>query len=315
MIDKSLAIQTVDLSKRFNGFDALKKLNIEVEPNTVYGFLGHNGSGKTTTLRLLTGLSSPTAGHAYVFGYDCAEQDIEFRRIIGYLPDVPSFFGFMNGLQYLTYCGELFGLDHGSSMKKAHELIELTGLKEAALRKANKYSRGMKQRLGMAAALVGDPRVVFLDEPISALDPVGRVDILSIIERLKERATVFLSTHIINDVERVCDKVGIIDHGKLVVSQSVKSLKKESTKQGFEVKLVEDPTEILPEIQGREWCDEASCIVGEDGAFKLTAYVSDENQARQDLSQMIAKHKYNLLSFNATQISLEDVFIKLAGGK
>ncbi|MCL2140542.1 MAG: ABC transporter ATP-binding protein [Dehalococcoidia bacterium] len=315
MIDKNLAIQTIGLSKIFGGFTALDKLNIEVEPNSVYGFLGPNGSGKTTAIRLLTGLSAPSKGHSYIFGYDSFARDMEARRMIGYLPDVPSFFSFMNGVQYLTYCGELFGIDHTSAQKKAHELIELTGLQEAALRKTSKYSRGMKQRLGMAAALVGNPKVVFLDEPVSALDPIGRADILNIIDDLRDNMAVFFSTHILSDVERICDKVGIIDHGKLIVSNSVKSLKEENTKQGFEIKLKEDPSAILSAIREYQWCTEASCSATDDNIFKLLVYVTDENQARQGLQQLVIQHSFSLLSFNSTQVSLEDIFLKLAGGK
>jgi len=315
MIDKNLAIQTIDLKKKFYNFTALKKLNIEVEPNTVYGFLGPNGSGKTTAIRLLTGLSAPSSGHSYIFGYDSFARDMEARRIIGYMPDVPSFFGFMNGLQYLTYCGELFGIDHKSAQTKANELIELIELKEAALRKTSQYSRGMKQKLGLAAALVGNPKVVFLDEPVSALDPIGRAIILDIIKGLREHTTVFFSTHILSDVERVCDKVGIIDRGKLIVSQSIHDLKKEYAKKGFEVKLAENPTDALSDIRSRQWCDDVVCSVNEDNTYTLTAYVSDENQASQELLQIVHQNNYHILSFNAINVSLENIFIRLAGGK
>jgi len=315
MIDQNLAIQTIDLKKKFHSFTALKKLNIEVEPNTVYGFLGPNGSGKTTAIRLLTGLSAPSSGHSYIFGYDSFARDMEARRIIGYMPDVPSFFGFMNGLQYLTYCGELFGIDHKSAQTKANELIELIELKEAALRKTSQYSRGMKQKLGLAAALVGNPKVVFLDEPVSALDPIGRAIILDIIKGLREHTTVFFSTHILSDVERVCDKVGIIDHGKLIVSQNIHDLKKEYAKKGFEIKLAENPTNALVDIRSRQWCDDVASSVNEDNTYTLTTYVSDENQASQELLQIVNQNNYHVLSFNAINVSLENIFITLAGGK
>jgi len=315
MIDKNLAIQTINLSKKFINFTALSKLSIDVEPNTIYGFLGPNGSGKTTAIRLLTGLSAPSNGHSYIFGYDSFARDMEARRIIGYMPDVPSFFGFMNGLQYLTYCGELFGIDHKSARSKANELIEITGLKEAAMRKTTKYSRGMKQKLGLAAALVGNPKVVFLDEPVSALDPIGRASILDIIKGLREHTTVFFSTHILSDVERVCDKVGIIDHGKLIVSKNIKDLKKEYTRKGFEVKLSEDPAAILPVIHACQWCSDISNSANEDNTYALTVFVSDENQASQELLQILNQNGSHVLNFNAINVSLENIFIQLAGGE
>ncbi|MCL2474613.1 MAG: ABC transporter ATP-binding protein [Chloroflexi bacterium] len=312
MKNKDLAIQTIGLNKSFGTFTALEDLNIEVEPNTVYGFLGPNGSGKTTAIRLLTGLSSPTKGISCIFGYDSFARDMKARRIIGYLPDVPSFFSFMNGLQYLTYCGELFGINHQSAQKKAHELIERTGLKEATFRKTGKYSRGMKQRLGLAATLVGNPKVIFLDEPVSALDPIGRADVLDIIKDLREHTAVFLSTHILNDVERVCDKVGIIDHGNLIVSQNVKDLKKEYAKKGFEIKFTEDPSVILHIIRMQKWCEGVSCSVCEDNKYKLTVNVLDNAKAGKELLQIITQSDLSLVSFNTLEISLEDVFMRLA---
>ncbi|MCL2475342.1 MAG: ABC transporter ATP-binding protein [Chloroflexi bacterium] len=314
MINKDLAVQTINLKKDFNQFTALNNLNIEVEPNTVYGFLGPNGSGKTTAIRLLTGLSYPSSGHSYIYGYESFAKDMQVRRIIGYLPDVPSFFGFMSGLQYLTYCGQVFGLEYKASQKQAHELLELTGIKEATHRNTNKYSRGMKQRLGLAAALVGNPKVVFLDEPVSALDPIGRANVLDIIRNLKTHTTVFLSTHILSDVERVCDKVGIIDHGNLLVSKDINDLKKDYSKKGFEVKLSEDPATVLAIIRNKEWCQEAAYVLDTDGYYKLTVYVTEKTKAGQELQQIMALHGYDMISFNAIAVSLENIFMKLARG-
>jgi len=314
MINKELAIQTINLKKDFNNLTALNNLSIEVKPNTVYGFLGPNGSGKTTAIRLLTGLSYPSSGHSYIYGYESFAKDMQVRRIIGYLPDVPSFFNFMSGLQYLTYCGQIFGLEYNASQKQAHELLELTGIKEATHRHTNKYSRGMKQRLGLAAALVGKPKVVFLDEPVSALDPIGRANVLDIIRELKTNTTVFISTHILSDIERVCDQVGIIDHGNLLVSKDINDLKKDYSKKGFEVKLSEDPTSILPIIRNEEWCVEASYALDNAGSYKLTVYVTEEARASKELQQIISLNGYNMISFNTITVSLENIFMKLARG-
>ena len=313
MINKNLAIQTINLSRKFNKFTALENLSIEVEPNTVYGFLGPNGSGKTTAIRLLTGLAQPSSGKAYVYGYDSFSRDMQARRIIGYLPDVPSFYSFMTGLQYLTYCGELFGLEHEASKKQAYTLLEMTGIKEAAHRHAVKYSRGMKQRLGLAAALVGGPKVVFLDEPVSALDPIGRAHILDIIKNLKKRTTVFLSTHILSDAERVCDQVGIINHGRLLVSQGIDDLKRAYSKNRFEVTLNDEPINALPIIRAQEWCTSAVSSPQTNGTHSLIVYISDEARATKELQQILSAHQYSMTSFSFSRESLEDVFLKLTG--
>ena len=315
MINKNLAIQTVNLSKRFGKLTALDNLNLEVTPNSIYGFLGPNGSGKTTAIRLMIGLSRPNTGNAYVYGLNCTARKMEARQIIGYLPDVPQFFGYMTGLDFLVFCGKLFGLDFKEAQKRAWPLLELTGIEDAAKRKANGYSRGMKQRLGLAASMMGNPKVLFLDEPVSAMDPLGRADVLDIIKSIKKKATVFISTHILTDVERISDKVGVIDHGRLLVSESIHTLKQKFSQNCITVNTLEDPLPLLSIIKTQEWCSEVTCGINEQRLPELVVYLKDPIAARDALPKLICQHGYTIINYITTQPTLEDIFIKLAGVK
>ena len=310
-----LAIQTIGLSKNFGNFAALKDLNLQIEPNSVYGFLGPNGSGKTTTIKLLIGLSQPSAGHSYIYGIDSADRNLQTHRLIGYLPDVPAFHKYMTGLQYLIWCGELFGFTYDDAQKRAYKQLDRTGLSDAANRKTGGYSRGMKQRLGLAAALIGDPKVLFLDEPVSALDPNGRSTVLEIIKDLKESKTIFLSTHILADVERVCDKVGIISGGSLIVSQSVNDLKRQYTQNRFLLRFDQDPTPLLQQIQGQSWCIEAHVGENEEGILTLLVHAADEAKAKDELPQIATQRGFTLTRYEIVQPSLEDIFMQLTGAK
>ena len=312
-IDHNLAIQTIDLSKKFGALTALDNLCLEVEPHSIYGFLGPNGSGKTTAIRLMLGLSHPSSGNAYVYGFNSTKRQTEARQMIGYMPDVPNFFGYMSGLDYLIFCGKLFGLDYKEASQRAWPLLEMTGIKEAAKRKGNNYSRGMRQRLGLAASMMGEPRVLFLDEPVSAMDPLGRADVLDIIKQIQNKTTVFLSTHILSDVERVSDKVGIIDHGRLLVSANMQELKHQFSENCITVQILEEPSSLASFIRTQEWCSEVTVKSNEQGLGEMVIYLKDHLAARDNLPKLICQQGFTIINYMTTQPSLEDIFIKLAG--
>ena len=203
---------------------ALDHLNLTVPSGSIFGFLGPNGAGKTTTLRLLTGLATATEGTGTVAGVAIGGTGGQLARNIGYLDQDPRFYGWMNGRELLNMVGQLHGL-HGAALRqRVGEVLEIVGLQDAAQRRIGGYSGGMRQRLGIGQALINQPRVLFLDEPVSSLDPEGRRDVLEIISRLRGTATVFMSTHILNDVERVCDRVAILNVGHLVVEGPIDEL-------------------------------------------------------------------------------------------
>ena len=217
------AVEIEKLTKKFGAVAAVYNLTLHVPKGTVFGFLGPNGAGKTTTLRILLGLAAPTAGEVRILGKNIRE-DRSYLRRVGFLPDVPVFYNWMTAREYLRFTGELFGLEPAPLSRKIEELLELVGLQKEKKRIGG-FSRGMKQRLGLAQALVNDPEIVFLDEPTSALDPIGRKEVLDSINAFKDRVTVFFSSHILADVERVCSRAAIIDRVELVTEGSIAELR------------------------------------------------------------------------------------------
>jgi ABC-2 type transport system ATP-binding protein len=213
------AVSTRGLTKRFGGgrgVVALDGLDLDVPAGSVFGLLGPNGAGKTTTLRLITGLARPTAGSVSIDGRPVGGGGPEAGREIGVLDQDPRYYGWMTGRELVEFAGRLQGLPAADARARAAETLERVGLADAAHRRLAGYSGGMRQRLGIAQALVARPRLLLLDEPVSSLDPEGRRDLLALIDELSADATVIVSTHVLADVERVCDRVGILDHGRLV---------------------------------------------------------------------------------------------------
>ena len=212
------AISVRGLTKTYGSFHALDSVDLDVPEGSVYGFLGPNGAGKTTTLRILTGLAKPTSGSATIFGAPAGSAAA--RAAVGFLPDVPGFYEWMTAEEFLRFAGGLFGLARGVLDERVRVLLGLAGLGDVDT-KIGGFSRGMKQRLGVAQALVNAPRLLMLDEPTSALDPLGRKEVLDMVAALGGRTTVFFSTHILADVERVCDQVAILDRGKVVAQAPI----------------------------------------------------------------------------------------------
>ncbi len=216
-----IAIETINLEKTYAvGFwrkkprVALRPLNLTVEEGEVFGFLGPNGAGKTTTLKLLTGLVFPTGGTARILGKD--KNDSEVKAQIGFLPEQPYFYDYLTAKELLGYYAQLSGVQPKGRSRKIDALLERVGLKDAARLQLRKFSKGMLQRVGLAQAILHDPKVVFLDEPMSGLDPMGRREVRDLIEELKQQGkTVFFSTHILSDAEALCDRVAVIHQGEL----------------------------------------------------------------------------------------------------
>ena len=308
------AIKTENLTKRFGEIVAVDKLDLAIDERAVFGFLGPNGAGKTTTVKMLTGLSAPTEGKAYICGQEVTQGSVEVRKNFGFLPDVPAFYDWMTGEEYLHFAGELYGMTYPAITKRSAELLDLVEIKKSAKRKVGGYSRGMKQRLGIAQAMLNHPKVLFLDEPTSALDPIGRRDVLDLIGKLKEEATVFMSTHILSDVERVCDCVAIIDKGRLLVTSTVEELRHKYSRSTFDIEFAEDGKAFVDSIQSKPWFVKSEkAIVNGAPTLKITA--RDVGAAQKELPHLIAASNLTLLRYELAQPSLEDIFVEVVNGK
>lgn len=303
------AIQIENLVKTYGPVRALDGLSLEVERGSIFGFLGPNGAGKTTTIRILTGLAHPTSGKARVAGVEIGHNGALARRI-GYLPEEPAFYGWMSAQEFLEYIGRLFGLNGSACRKRAEELLQKVGLWEVRKRRIRGFSRGMRQRLGIAQALVNQPEVLFLDEPASALDPAGRRDVLELIAGLRGQCSVFMSTHILADVERVCDTVGIIHKGRMVRVARQEELTSAYALPVFRVEVAANGGQSLTEWAakiGREMMVEQVQVDG--NAVRIR--VRDVENARGWLLHVLAESGLAVERFEALKPSLEEVFLNL----
>jgi ABC-2 type transport system ATP-binding protein len=287
---------------------ALDQLNLEVEKNSVFGFLGPNGAGKTTTIKILTGLMSQSSGRAWVAGESVNKNNTSLRRKIGYLGQEQKMYGWMKGQELLQFVGEIFGLSKRERVLKAGELLEMAGLKDAAHKKVSSYSGGMLQRLGIAQALVGKPEVLLLDEPTSSLDPIGRKEVLDFIAALRENCTVFMSTHILADVERVCDTIAIINKGKLIIEGNTDQLRRKYAPKVIEVEL-NDQEQL---IKMDEYL-ESEGLQHRINKEKILVSISpgDQDTDKHKILRFVTDNNLDISRFELVSMTLEDVFIRL----
>ena len=306
----SPAVELRGLTKRFGDTLALDRVDLQVQPGAVFGFLGRNGAGKTTALRILSGLARPTAGTARLLGHDVEHAPDVVRSRIGFLPDVPGFYPWMTAREYLHFAGRLFGLDSATLDTRASALLEMAGLAGVDTRVGG-FSRGMKQRLGIAQALINAPSLLMLDEPTSALDPIGRREVLEMVASLRGRTTVFFSTHILADVERVCDAVAILERGRVVASAGIDELTSRASANRLMVELEGDgaAATLASTLAGRPWLKSL-----ETTARTLHMAVSDLAVAQRETPAAIAAAGLALHRFEIEEASLEDVFVELVGG-
>jgi len=279
---------------------ALDNLNLQVNQGEIFGFLGPNGAGKSTTLKILMHLLHPTSGEARILGKPVSSVSMHSR--IGYLPENPYFYDYLTAEELLTYIGGLFGFRQPDLSKKVASLLEMVGLREARSIQLRKFSKGMVQRIGVAQAIINDPEIVFLDEPMSGLDPLGRMEVRRIIMSLKARGvTVFFSSHILPDVESLCDRVAILDKGKLQEVGALDEILKVRI-EGHEVILSGWSADILNPLQ--ESCEEVRTM-----GDRLRIRVSNPAQMEAVLS-IVFNNKLELISLNPIRPSLEEYFFR-----
>lgn len=306
-------IRCENLSKHFGKVVALDALSLTIEKGAVFGFLGPNGAGKTTTLRLFAGLTHPTAGRVWVGGEEVSVNSLHLRSSIGYLPESPAFYGWMTGREFLCFTGGLYGLDGAATKARAEEMLQRVNLTEAADRRVKGYSRGMQQRLGLAQALINRPEILLLDEPASALDPMGRRDMLETIRSLKGETTVFISTHILADVERICDRIAIVNRGKLVTMGAIDELRAQRQRALFEIEFQEDMAQVASRLEAVPWV-RSSEVLQRNERSVLQVEVTDLERAKKELPGLLVESGLTLLRYELTSVSLEEIFMELVDG-
>ena len=304
-------VRTHGLGKTFRvGFwarrvRAVTDLSLEVRAGEIFGLLGPNGAGKTTTLKMLLGFVRPTAGEAFI-GEERVGT-VASRRHLGYLPENPALYEFLRGDEYLVFAGRLAGLSRHDARRSAVRLLERVGLAGRADRPIRKFSKGMVQRLALAQALLGDPRIVILDEPMSGLDPIGRKDVRDLILELREEGrTVLFSTHILSDEEAICDRVGLLVEGRLTDCGALADLVAPGAR-AVELVVENAGPELVARLQG-----DGTRVLQRDRATVLT--FSDEGRARAALSAAVVAGA-TVVSLTPHRRSLEELFVSRARGK
>lgn len=300
-------LEISDLRMSFGSHQVLQGLNMVVPENSIFGFVGKNGAGKTTTMRIVVGLLKPDSGTVKVCGEEVVYGDTKTNRHIGFLPDVPEFYGYMRPMEYLKLCGEITGLPSKKIKERSEELLELVGLKDVN-RRIGGFSRGMKQRLGIAQALLNEPKLLICDEPTSALDPIGRRQILDILASIKGRTTVVFSTHILADVERICDRIAVLDQGILVLSGTISEIQKQYQRNSFMIKFA--TADQAAEFSGSEELQQLGVkVVQEENVLAIT--IEDHSLRGQVLIDLLAAKQITPEKFEVVEPTLESLFAEV----
>jgi ABC-2 type transport system ATP-binding protein len=316
MTTRPSAVATEGLTKHYPGVQALTDLTLEVPAGSIYGFLGPNGAGKTTALKLLAGLTRPTSGTAAVAGIPI-DAGPTYRQQVGYLGQEPRFYGWMSGRETIAFVGSLYPPQARPDKARVQEVIDLVGIADAADRPTKTYSGGMRQRLGIAQALVARPKVLLLDEPASALDPIGRREVLELMEAIKGEVTVFYSTHILDDVQRVSDHVAILDHGRLVRAQPTAQLLSSFSADRMRVVLgfATDETALalaaIPGVTSVEPTDRDA----DSRSYLLRIDPDRSSTVQRGVTRLAADADLTVIDNSLVREGLEDIFMRLVDTK
>lgn len=289
-----------NLKKNFGTKQVLCGLNMSVPEHSIFGFIGKNGAGKTTAMKAILGLLKTDSGEISIMNEKVSFGQTNTNRHIGYLPDVPEFYSYMTPLEFLTLCGEVCGMDKTDIGTRSNELLEMVGLGQENCRIKN-FSRGMKQRLGIAQALLNRPKLLICDEPTSALDPVGRKEILDILLAAKKQTTVLFSTHILSDVERICTEVAFLHNGKIAMQGTISELRNKHSSNGFIIEtekkeVTNTLTEVFSELQHTE--ENVLVFQGNESRFF-------------DIMKYISKNEIPIQKIERIEPSLESLFLEM----
>ncbi len=306
---KEPAVETVELTKNYNGLVAVDKLNLRIEEGEIFGFLGPNGSGKTTSILMLLGLTEPTSGTARICGYNSTREPLKVKSLAGYVPENVGFYDDLSAGYNLAYIARLNDIPEAVISSRVEETLEIVGLKGMVKRKVREFSKGMKQRLAIADILMKMPKVAFLDEPTAGIDPKGIRQMLDLIARIaRERnMTIIMSSHQLAQVQRICTDVGIMQKGRMVVRGSIDQLGRESLGGGrfkIEVRLAEVTAAIIEAVK------QVKGIIAVDRPEDNLMLISARDDIRHQIAKVIVDNNGLLEQMNVVSYALEDIYMK-----
>lgn len=316
---RDLVIETNNLGKHFGDVRAVDGLQLAVPRNSIFGFLGPNGAGKTTTMKMLLGLARPTQGSGRIFGHDIVDDSLAIRARVGYLPQQPAFYPEMTARETMRFTASFFYKGPRRQVdERIEETLALVGLQEKADRPVRGFSGGERQRLGIAQAQINYPDLLILDEPAAALDPLGRRDVLAIMERLRKHTTIFYSTHILDDVQQVSDTVAILNRGRLVSQGPIEALLNGDGQTVFDVMVRGETAAARARLQQLPWVTQVDALAKNadgDGAVRWQVRVSDDEAAEKELfRRLAAMESLVVLAYGRKSVELEEIFVQLVEG-
>ena len=306
-------IQVENVTKKYGSFVAVNNINFEIEEGEIVGFLGPNGAGKSTTMNMITGFIEPTSGRIIVDGYDISKKPRKAKRQIGYMPEGVPLYSDLTVKEFVTYMAELKGIPKKEKKEKVKKVLEATGLKEVSNKLTKNLSRGYKQRVSMAGALVGDPKVIILDEPTVGLDPKQVTEIRALIKELGKEHTVILSSHILSEVSQICNRVIIINKGEIVAIDTPENLENKVVNENSIYVTVEDPENKMENIKEKlEKVKEIKLVnENEDKNKKYIIKAENEVDIRKEIFETLAKDGITIFEMKKADATLEDAFMKL----
>ncbi len=306
-------IEVKNITKKYGDRVAVKELSFSIEPGKIYGFLGPNGAGKSTTMNIITGTLAATSGTVLINGHDIYEDPIEAKKCIGYLPEIPPLYGDMTPKEFLTFVAEAKRVDYEKISRRIREVMELTGLMEVSGRLIRNLSKGYRQRVGIAQAMVGNPDIIILDEPTVGLDPLQIIEIRSLIKKLGETKTVILSSHILAEIAEICDHVMIISHGRLVADDTIENLKATvDSSDNLKLSVRGAKEKALAALEGTDGIIGISAgDTADNGITDLTLRIAKGADPRDDIFFRLADARLLITGLELEKVTLESIFLAL----
>lgn len=306
-------IEVKNITKKYGDRVAVKELSFSIEPGKIYGFLGPNGAGKSTTMNIITGTLAATSGTVLINGHDIYEDPIEAKKCIGYLPEIPPLYGDMTPKEFLTFVAEAKRVDYEKISRRVREVMELTGLMEVSGRLIRNLSKGYRQRVGIAQAMVGNPDIIILDEPTVGLDPLQIIEIRSLMKKLGETKTVILSSHILAEIAEICDHVMIISHGRLVADDTIENLKATvDSSDNLKLSVRGAKEKALAALEGTDGIIGISAgDTADNGITDLTLRIAKGADPRDDIFFRLADARLPITGLELEKVTLESIFLAL----